>query len=126
MLAIESKSHPYQVVELPNAKSAVADIPAHDTAFYLIDKRVDQLYESQLGGVVPRSQAFIIEASERAKSYEQLEPIFCSLLEKKIRRSSHLVVIGGGVLQDIGCFIASVLNARGAMDSNSNDAAGAV
>jgi len=109
MLTIRSKSHPYQVIEVSDAKSAVASIPDHAGAFYIVDNRVADLYESQLGAVVPKSQTFTIEASERAKSYEQLEPLFCSLLEKKIRRSSHLVVIGGGVLQDIGCFVASVL-----------------
>src|SRR4051812_21509909 len=109
MLTIRSKSHPYQVIEAPDAKSAVASIPDRDSAFYIIDSRVADLYESQFGTVIPKSQTFTIEASERAKSYEQLEPLFCSLLEKKIRRSSHLVVIGGGVLQDIGCFVASIL-----------------
>jgi 3-dehydroquinate synthase len=109
MLTIRSQSHPYSVVECEGVRATVAGIAERDSAFFLVDRKVAQLYEQQFAGSVPPSQAYFIDASERAKSYDQLEPIFCWLLERKIRRSSNLVVIGGGVLQDIGCFIASVL-----------------
>ncbi len=109
MLTIQSKSHPYRVVEAPSARAAVAEIENGRDAFYLIDRRVAELYESQFAEVIPTGQRFEVEATERAKSYDRLEPIFCWLLENSVRRTSHLVVIGGGVVQDIGCFIASVL-----------------
>jgi 3-dehydroquinate synthase len=109
MLTIQSKSHPYRVVEASSAHAAVAEIENGRDAFYLLDCRVAELYESQFEDVIPAGQRFEVEATERAKSYDQLEPIFCWLLESRVRRSSHLVVIGGGVVQDIGCFIASVL-----------------
>ena len=109
MLTIRSKSHPYRVFECENARATVAGIPERDSAYFLVDRKVAQLYEQEFADSVPPSQVYLIDASEHAKSYDQLEPIFCWLLERKIRRSSNLVVIGGGVLQDIGCFIASVL-----------------
>ncbi|HEY2761779.1 MAG TPA: hypothetical protein VGI75_13580, partial [Pirellulales bacterium] len=109
MLTIRSKSHPYSVVESPGVHASIAGIEQREQAFYLIDRKVSQLYESQFTKLIPSAQSYFVDASERAKSYDQLEPIFCWLLEKKIRRTSNLVVIGGGVLQDIGCFIASVL-----------------
>ena len=109
MLTIRSKSHPYSVIECENACATVAGIPERDSAYFLVDRKVAELYEQEFADSVPLSQVYLIDASEHAKSYDQLEPIFCWLLERKIRRSSNLVVIGGGVLQDIGCFIASVL-----------------
>jgi 3-dehydroquinate synthase len=109
MLTIRSKSHPYSVVESASAVESVAGIAERERAFYLIDRKVAQLYEGQFAKQIPSDRSYFIDASEHAKSYDQLEPIFCWLLERKIRRSSNLVVIGGGVLQDIGCFIASVL-----------------
>ena len=42
-------------------------------------------------------------------SFEKLAPVFVWLLENGLKRDGRLLVIGGGVLQDIGCFIASVL-----------------
>jgi 3-dehydroquinate synthase len=109
MFTIQSKSHPYSVVESPDVRATVTGIEGFEDAYFLIDEAVANLYEAQLEGVVPEVRRYCIAASEHAKSYEQLGPVFCWLLEKKIRRSSKLVVIGGGVLQDIGCFIASVL-----------------
>jgi len=38
-----------------------------------------------------------------------LVPVFRGLLAAACPRDAHLVVIGGGVVQDIGCFVASVL-----------------
>ncbi len=109
MLTIRSKSHPYNVVETADVSASVAGISDRERGFYLIDRKVGQLYEQQFAKEIPAGQSYFIDASEHAKSYDQLEPIFCWMLERKIRRSSNLVVIGGGVLQDIGCFIASVL-----------------
>jgi len=109
MLNIQSKSHPYRVIESPSPRAAIETLENRDTAFYLVDRKVAQLYEGEFAGLIPPERCYQIEASEHAKSYEQLAPIFCWLLESKCRRTSNLVVIGGGVLQDIGCFIASVL-----------------
>lgn len=51
-----------------------------------------------------------VEGTETAKSYAALEPVFLDLLGRGLRRNGVLVVVGGGVLQDAGCFIASVLS----------------
>src|SRR3954469_9501132 len=99
MLTIRSKSHPYSVVECDDARSTITGIAEREAAFFLVDRNVAQKYEMQFAGAIPASQTYFIDATEYAKSYDQLEPIFCWLLERKIRRSSNLVVIGGGVLQ---------------------------
>jgi 3-dehydroquinate synthase len=109
MLNIKSHSHPYQVLELPNIPAAFARITQSSTPFFLVDRRVAEIYREQFAPHIPADHVFLIDATEEAKSYEQLVPVFCWLLNAKCQRSSHIVVIGGGVLQDIGCFIASVL-----------------
>ena len=58
---------------------------------------------------LPAERTVHVEASESAKSLEALSPLVCRLLEMGIRRDGTLIVVGGGTLQDIGCFIASVL-----------------
>jgi len=49
----------------------------------------------------------LIDATEDTKSYQGIEPIITELLSKNLRRDSHLVAIGGGITQDIACFIAT-------------------
>jgi 3-dehydroquinate synthase len=48
----------------------------------------------------------IIEATEITKSYTGIEPVIEGLIEHNLKRDSHLVAIGGGITQDITCFIA--------------------
>lgn len=108
-MQIQSRSHRYSVTESADASAALQTPGGCDGAFYLVDHRVADLYERDLTSAIAPERIHRIRASETAKSYEQLTPVFCWLLDSGCRRNSHLVVVGGGVLQDIGCFIASVL-----------------
>ena len=49
-----------------------------------------------------------IEATEEAKSLEQTLPLFVALKDAGLGRSSRLTAIGGGVVQDIATFVASL------------------
>ena len=106
---IQSRVHPYEVIETPGIAEALKAIAAQASPFLLADRKVHELYRSQIEAIIPAAQIHLIDASEEMKSYEKLGPAFCWLIESKFQRSSHLIVLGGGVLQDIGCFIASVL-----------------
>lgn len=68
---------------------------------YIIDQNVLPL----LGNIkVPYVQ---IEATEYTKSYLGIEPVIQELVKLNLNRSSRLVAIGGGITQDITCFIAN-------------------
>jgi 3-dehydroquinate synthase len=109
-LTIQSRVHPYRVVEAPNFATVLASIAAeHPSFFLLVDRKVHDLHAEAIRACVPAERVYMVDASEKEKSYERLGPVFCWLLEARCRRNSHLVVVGGGVLQDIGCFVASVL-----------------
>jgi 3-dehydroquinate synthase len=108
MMQIQSHSHAYNVTECDTIAAALSRSGEVDTSFYLVDRKVADLYHHQLADLQDK-QVHRIEATEEAKSYEQLVPVFCWLLGAGCQRRSQLVVIGGGVLQDIGCFVASVL-----------------
>ena len=49
-----------------------------------------------------------IEATEEAKTLEQTLPLFVALKDAGLGRSSLLTAIGGGVVQDIATFLASL------------------
>ena len=49
-----------------------------------------------------------IEATEEAKALEQTLPLFVALKDAGLGRSSQLTAIGGGVIQDIATFLASL------------------
>ncbi|MCC2312907.1 3-dehydroquinate synthase [Cellulomonas xiejunii] len=49
-----------------------------------------------------------IEASESAKTLAGCERVILALRESGVRRSGHLVAVGGGVVQDVATFVAQV------------------
>jgi len=109
MLTIQSRSHPYNVEDFPTLSAALGAFSQNAGCFCLADQRVFSLYESDFAKALPAERTFQIEATEDQKSFEALTPIFVWLLKSGLRRDGCLLVVGGGVVQDIGCFIASVL-----------------
>ncbi|RKP59071.1 3-dehydroquinate synthase [Pararobbsia silviterrae] len=77
-------------------------VAAHADAIYLVDERLAHL--------LPASAAkrVLIEANETRKSLEAMPDVILKLRELGANRSTHIVSIGGGVLQDIATFAASV------------------
>lgn len=85
--------------------SAVPDRPAH----LVLDACVADLYRQELAGVVAGRTVLRIEADETAKSLDRCQEYVERLVAGGIRRSDLLLAIGGGVVQDIACFLAAVL-----------------
>ena len=50
-----------------------------------------------------------IDAAESQKSYQEVEPVINSLIERGFRKNHRLIAIGGGITQDVTAFIASIL-----------------
>lgn len=110
MRTIRSRFHDYTVEECGSRAAALAAVLADRRPHVLIDRVVHDLMEPAERTTLPAGRVVVLEATETAKSYAALEPVFLELLACGLRRSGVLVVVGGGVLQDIGCFIASVLS----------------
>lgn len=68
------------------------------------------LIDDHLAGALPASTGKVINvtAVEASKSLEQTAPIIAKLRELGAHRRTHLLAIGGGVIQDIATFVASI------------------
>ncbi len=75
----------------------------------IIDANVARLYCDSLRPAITHENAIIIEATESNKSIQNVIPVFEQLVAHKVRRDHTLVAIGGGIVQDICCFVASTL-----------------
>ena len=49
-----------------------------------------------------------VKALEKHKSYDYLKIIIKQLLKKKVNRNFTIVAIGGGIIQDIACYVSSI------------------
>jgi 3-dehydroquinate synthase len=76
---------------------------------FLVDANVAKLYASRLKSVLAHRNTVVIDATEQNKSLQGTVPIFERLVLNNVRRDHTLIAIGGGVVQDITCFIASTL-----------------
>jgi 3-dehydroquinate synthase len=109
MMEIQSRSHPYTVEEFADLRTVLSGFQQKPGVFCVVDQQVYSLYKEDFVAALPSAPLLPVVATEDQKSFEQLTPIFLWLLQKGLRRDGCLLVVGGGVLQDIGCFIASVL-----------------
>ena len=108
MVIIKSHAHEYKAELFEDLSAGLDSIQKANNIFYLIDRKVYEYYKNILQDL-PSDRVIQIDATEKQKSFEALTPLFLTLLDLGLKRDSLLFVIGGGITQDIGCFIASVM-----------------
>jgi 3-dehydroquinate synthase len=109
MLTVKSSFGDYAVQDSESLDDALSELAGGASSVFLVDSNVVRLYREEVGRLAPPARLILVEATEEQKSLEKLPPIVIECISKGLKRNGHLVVIGGGVLQDIGCFVASVL-----------------
>ena len=73
----------------------------------LTDENIPKAYMDTLFSQCKEPYLFVIKPGEEAKSMESFEAILAFMLEKGFTRSDCLVALGGGVVGDLGGFVAS-------------------
>ena len=71
--------------------------------FVIIDKQVEKLY----GSLFPFQKVFI-EASEEMKNLATVQSVIDQLMKMGADRDCCLLGIGGGIITDLTCFVASI------------------
>lgn len=107
-LVIQSHKGPYSVAFADDLLGDCRRLLAGQPHF-LVDSNVARLYADALAPVMRHPHTVVIEAIEENKSIERVIPVIEKLVANKVRRDHVMVAIGGGVIQDITCFIASTL-----------------
>ena len=107
-LAIQSHTGEYQAHFVEDALAQLnADIP--EGAHFIIDARIAELYGSEIKNVLAARSVLLIEATEINKSLDRIPSYVEHLVSHQIRRDQTIIGIGGGIIQDITCFLASTL-----------------
>jgi 3-dehydroquinate synthase len=109
VMRIKSSVHDYQVDEYARLDEALGKILTGRKIFAVVDKKLFGLPHAAALAALDPQRTLQVEASEAEKSFENLAWIFSALLERGFRKDCELLAVGGGVVQDITCFVASVL-----------------
>lgn len=75
----------------------------------IIDTTVLRIYKKRIGGALKESECIVIEANEQSKTMDKSQKLIEKLVEREVRRNQKLIAVGGGVIQDIVGFTASIL-----------------
>jgi 3-dehydroquinate synthase len=107
-LTVGSHKGPYAVSFREDPFPELAALAASG-AHFLVDRRVAELYARDLGPVLSSPSVLLLDASEETKSIEAMPAFVRHLVAKGLRRGQTLAAIGGGVTQDIACFLAATM-----------------
>ncbi len=105
-IKINSKSGVYSVFFNDNLLN---NLKINPKAIYIIDEKIKKLYYSELKNLINNSKCLFIKATENNKTLEKMPRYITELVKMGIKRDSTLIAIGGGIIQDITCFISSTL-----------------
>jgi len=107
-ILIQSKLKTYSIEFVNDIFKKVADEP-REKSFLIIDSNIYELFRDKINELGMNDNFLVVEATEEHKSYNYCSNIIERLIKKKIRRNHRIVAIGGGIIQDISAFIASIL-----------------
>lgn len=97
---IHSSTGAYRVTVGTNI--AVQILLKHSDTIILIDSRLVDVLPPSITKIIA------IEATEENKSLSQIAPVISQLRTFGAHRCSHLIAVGGGIIQDIATFVASI------------------
>jgi len=80
-----------------------------EDAVYIVDSVVASLYRTRLANVLTSERVLCIDANEQNKSLDKFPGYVDTLVNFSLRRGQPLVAIGGGIIQDITCFLATTM-----------------
>ncbi|MGL4786294.1 MAG: iron-containing alcohol dehydrogenase, partial [Cetobacterium sp.] len=81
----------------------------YDKILLLTNKTIGELYGQKILSNLPKKKTYVykIEDGEVYKNMETSMEIFSFLIENNFSRNSLIICVGGGVVCDLGGFIAS-------------------
>jgi len=81
----------------------------HPQHIFIVDGNIWNLYKSSIFKKIPVDKTIIQPISEELKNLEAVSKLYDHLITLKAKRNITLVVLGGGILQDICGYVASTL-----------------
>ena len=108
LIRIKSHKGEYTAEFIRSGMDQLNSKPVQD-AIYIIDKNVAELYHDRLANILDNSRLVLIEATEENKALDKFPVYVEQLVDLKVRRGQSLVAIGGGIIQDITCFLATTV-----------------
>lgn len=100
---VSSSNGAYDVILTNNEKLLETNLD--NCSFFIVDS---YFQDSSVVNKIVRDKIYFVDATEDSKTLLFAEKIIDQMTSLKITRNCTIAVIGGGILQDIGGFVASI------------------
>ena len=111
-LEIKSKDKSYQVTMLNTIDELIEEINSFSNVILIVDDFIFKNYKYLFENLNKNLTVVSIEASEESKNLQSLEFVLNAFQSNYVNKSTTIIGIGGGILQDI-VFFASHVYYRG-------------
>lgn len=114
-LRVELPQNSYDIIIEKNILKRIdieiKEIFSGEKIFILTDENVDKYYGEKVYSILEKAgynvKKMVLEAGEKSKSFSSLQNIYNELLDFKFIRTDLIITLGGGVIGDLGGFVAS-------------------
>lgn len=106
-ITIQSRFKQY-TVDFINSLDSITELAKKPETFFVIDRIVYDLYKKELPKF-PESRLFLMDAVEPQKNIQTVMDICEIMTVMPSKRNTHLVSMGGGIVQDVTGFVATSL-----------------
>lgn len=105
-LSVESQFEPYQVTFSESVHDFRGHLPAgNNDLFFIVDLILLEIYPELIRGLT--GPIYVVNAKESQKTIQTVAEIYQWLLDSGATKSSVIVAIGGGIVQDLTTFVAA-------------------
>jgi len=107
-LKIKSLLHDYDVSFDPDFSRLKVRLSQYDNSVVVIDKTVSNLFKADLGPFLHERPVYEVDADEQLKTLAGVTELIEWLLKMRCNRSTTIVSIGGGIVQDLVTFTSNI------------------
>ena len=107
-LSIRSLHKDYKVTFDKQIAQLKTRLSEYRNAVFVIDKRVFELYKTKIETITSDRPLILVEANESTKTLEGVQNVIEWLLQNECNRSTTIVGIGGGIVQDLVTFTSNI------------------
>jgi 3-dehydroquinate synthase len=107
-LAVVSLTGNYNVIFVENFAEVINDKYKENT-FFIIDEKLIELHKDLFANILKKEYYIHVEVKEQNKTLDYCQNLIQFLIGKNIRKNYTLIALGGGIIQDITGFVASIL-----------------
>jgi len=111
MLNIKIKSNikDYQVIFIKDLTKQIHDLITNYSTHFLVDINIWKKYEKELTQIKLAKSVKYFSAIEKNKTLVEVNEYIEFLLENNVQKKDKIIVIGGGLVQDIGSFTSHII-----------------